>query len=234
MIRVGPPPSSSGFRTRLNEFHSQVYVNVDPPQPPPEGGALLGSAPALTAQTLISGTTIFVSETEIKVGQSISGFHINFGPWNTPFDALPFTFLSNYSGKVEQLQGRDLVVRSLAGSPLETFFLRWNQASVKVYFSTISPASGYYIVTPRAESLVKPSSTAGKFILTGLMGQSCTDLYLSREEESSSQKFRLKYSVFTENSVNSVASLDFDLLGSNKPFKLDFAERSIYAFYLVY
>lgn len=222
MIRVGPSTSTSGFRTKLNEFHSQVYVNVDPPPPSSEKN-WVGTAPGMS-QVLRDNGTIFLSETELQVGQDIPGFHINFSHWKTPFTTLPVTFYSNYSGKVEQLEGEILVARTEPGASLEGLFFRWNQSSVKVYL--YPSVNQIYCLGPEAEKLVKPSGTAGKFILTGIIGQSCSSLYLSREEDTSTQMYRLQTVVSSGESVSSILSGSFDLLKTGAAYQYDFSVQS--------
>jgi len=221
MIRVGPSLSPPGFRTKLNEFHSQVYVNVDPPEPPPKKD-LIGTAPGLS-QVLVGGVTIFLSETSLSVGQTVSGFYAGFGPWETPFGVLPVAFNSNYSGKVEKLEGENLSANSLPGADLDTFFLRWNKASVKGYYYPTTDS--IYFLGPSAESLAKPSSTPGKFVLTGLVGQSCSVLYLKRVEDTSSQQFKLELDLFTGLSVGKESG-SFDPIRFGSPYQFDFSKRS--------
>lgn len=227
MIRTGPPLTSSGFRTKLNEFHSQLYVNVDPPNPPSTVN-YFGANPILAQlssykYTLVSDVNIFIKESSLVLDETVSGFYISFGPWGVNADTIPMIFSNQYSAVVKQLcgTGKTCTFLSVPGEDV-SFYLRWGKTGVKVYFNSTSAL----ILSPQADLLAKPSSAyPGFWDLTALSGQSCLSGDLERVEDTSTQKFRLEFNLFSDSQVSSVGLDQFVLLRPEQPYNLPVTER---------
>jgi len=197
MIRVITGPSS-GVRTKLNEFHLQYYVNVDP-LPPPVVSSIWGTSAASPSRTIVTGDVLFLKEQGLTQGETLSGFYITIGPFLNTGIAVPLLFQYQYSTKVNSLFDGFLPLATSSTSPSTSFSIRWSppllpSEKVTVYESSL----GWVCLGPKANTLVIDSTTSGKYDLTGLTGRGFYDLTVSLSEDSVANKFFLKVSPHTE------------------------------------
>lgn len=234
MIRTGPPLNLPGFRTNLNEFHSQLYVNVDPPDPPdppvPPTSGQYGISPVLALTglrnyTLVDGTNIFLKEAGLNLNETIPGFYLAIGPWGQMADTVPMRFNEAYSGVVKQICGDLPIFRTVPGEDFTAIYLRWAKTGVKVYYQFPS----ILLVDPQLDSLVKPSSEfPGLWDTTGLAGQSCLYGSLKRLEEESTQKFFIEIDVSQGNVPG--GSTASTLLSKDQTYNLGVSEKLFFRF----